>query len=126
MVIQGQSFCDKNIDQILESNTEARSVGGKAGNTFSVANFAADAEDFTWEEFYGDEAVEAAQAAKATAHMVDGPRKRKRVNYKVEKVDLHRLALSPSVCPLCLPLRLSHRLSPPVSPSLCLLLCLPH
>ena len=82
-VDEGQSFCDANIDQILESNTETRAVGGKAGNTFSVANFAAEAEDFAWEDFYGDDAIEAMEASKATAHMVDGPRKRKRVNYKV-------------------------------------------
>jgi chromodomain-helicase-DNA-binding protein 7 len=37
----GDAFAEEGIDQILAGRTERRAVGGRAGNTFSVATFAA-------------------------------------------------------------------------------------
>lgn len=37
---QGGAFAAEGIDQILQGRTEKRQIGGRAGNTFSVATFA--------------------------------------------------------------------------------------
>ena len=39
-VLQGGEFVAEGIDQILQGRTEKRQIGGRAGNTFSVATFA--------------------------------------------------------------------------------------
>ena len=41
----GTAFCDESIEKILEQNTETRSVGNKAGNTFSVETFTVNEDD---------------------------------------------------------------------------------
>jgi hypothetical protein len=38
--LQGGEFVAEGIDQILQGRTEKRQIGGRAGNTFSVATFA--------------------------------------------------------------------------------------
>jgi len=38
---EGQDFVEEGIDQILSGRTEKRQIGGRAGNSFSVATFAA-------------------------------------------------------------------------------------
>ena len=37
----GEGFAAEGIDQILQGRTEKRQIGGRAGNTFSVATFGA-------------------------------------------------------------------------------------
>ncbi|GLC56571.1 hypothetical protein PLESTB_001122300 [Pleodorina starrii] len=39
---QGEAFASEDINQILAARTEKRQIGSRAGNTFSVATFAAD------------------------------------------------------------------------------------
>jgi hypothetical protein len=41
--LQGGEFVAEGIDQILQGRTEKRQIGGRAGNTFSVATFGVDA-----------------------------------------------------------------------------------
>jgi chromodomain-helicase-DNA-binding protein 7 len=38
---EGEAFLEEGIDQILSGRTEKRQIGGRAGNSFSVATFAA-------------------------------------------------------------------------------------
>lgn len=40
-VKEGEAFEEEGIDQILSGRTEKRQIGGRAGNSFSVATFAA-------------------------------------------------------------------------------------
>ena len=38
---EGEAFAEEGIEQILSGRTEKRQIGGRAGNSFSVATFAA-------------------------------------------------------------------------------------
>jgi chromodomain-helicase-DNA-binding protein 7 len=39
LAAQGGAFAAEGIEQILQGRTEKRQIGGRAGNTFSVATF---------------------------------------------------------------------------------------
>ncbi len=89
---EASAFAAEDIDQILSRRAEHREVGPRAGNSFSVATFGGggggdgDDEAF-WENAFGADAIEAAKQ-KASAPVIDkrfaveGPRKRRKVNYK--------------------------------------------
>ena len=86
------AFASEDIDQILSGRTEKRQIGGRAGNTFSVATFAVETEgnatagdDKTFWSALLPEAVAAHAEEKKIAkygHIMLAPRQRKRVNYK--------------------------------------------
>ena len=96
-----EAFAEEDIDEILKGRTEKRQIGGRAGNTFSVATFAVeggegsgdvngggdgrptDDKEF-WKALLPDAAAEhdAAKLAAKQGHLVLAPRSRKRVNYR--------------------------------------------
>eukprot|EP00798_Chlamydomonas_sp_ICE-L_P018821 gene18821-25366_t len=87
---QSEEFQKEDIDQILAGRTEKRSIGGKAGNSFSVATFKAvkeagsettgntdkDGKEY-WAELMPDAAAAFLEesARLAAGPIVDGPRK---------------------------------------------------
>ncbi|KAL4858846.1 Chromodomain-helicase-DNA-binding protein 6 [Chlorella vulgaris] len=90
---QGGEFVAEGIDQILQGRTEKRQIGGRAGNTFSVATFGMDAtaaagsaggDDKAYWASLLPEAVQGLQAAEAArrAPIILAPRERKQVDYK--------------------------------------------
>ena len=90
---EADAFAAEDIDEILSRRAEHREVGPRAGNSFSVATFGADAGDDDvddetfWERAFGGEAIQAAKE-KAAEQIIDkrfaveGPRKRRKVNYR--------------------------------------------
>ena len=90
---EANAFAAEDIDEILSRRAEHREVGPRAGNSFSVATFGADEavdgkdDESFWADAFGAAAVQAAKD-KASAPAVDkrfaveGPRKRRKVNYK--------------------------------------------
>ena len=93
---EAAAFANEDIDQILGSRAEHRSIGNRAGNTFSTATFAVttdggdavvDAEKF-WEEMLPDavgKAKEEAANYDPLAHLTLGPRKRNKVHFESYK-----------------------------------------
>jgi len=90
---EADAFAAEDIDEILSRRAEHREVGPRAGNSFSVATFGADVGDdgvddeTFWERAFGGEAIQAAKE-KAAEQIIDkrfaveGPRKRRKVNYR--------------------------------------------
>ena len=90
---EANAFAAEDIDEILSRRAEHREVGPRAGNSFSVATFGADDavdgkdDESFWADAFGAATVQAAKD-KASAPAVDkrfaveGPRKRRKVNYK--------------------------------------------
>ena len=104
---EANAFAAEDIDEILSRRAEHRDVGPLVGNSFSVATFGAEPGDGVddetfWAEAFGDAAIQAAKE-KAAEQVVDkrfaveGPRKRKTVNYK-ESVALFQNQ-TPSLAP---------------------------
>ncbi|CEF98466.1 Helicase, C-terminal [Ostreococcus tauri] len=104
---EANAFAAEDIDEILSRRAEHRDVGPRVGNSFSVATFGAEPGDGVddetfWAEAFGDAAIQAAKE-KAAEQVVDkrfaveGPRKRKTVNYK-ESVALFQNQ-TPSLAP---------------------------
>ncbi len=92
------AFMSEDIEQILKGRTEKRQIGGKAGNTFSVATFGeqaatpgkGDKTDKTDEEFWKSllpDAVDSHEKKKAMANQgnVLPPRRRTNVNYNEKR-----------------------------------------
>ncbi|KAG1680184.1 hypothetical protein FOA52_000297 [Chlamydomonas sp. UWO 241] len=88
----GAQFQNENIDQILASRTEKRSIGSKAGNSFSVATFVHEETGGVGPsdpEYWAKLMPQAAQAfrekeARAKAglsNVIDVPRSRRKVDY---------------------------------------------
>ena len=101
---EANAFEAEDIDEILARRAEHREVGPRVGNSFSVATFGAEAGDDVddetfWAEAFGSTAIQAAKD-KAAEQVVDkrfaveGPRKRRKVNYK-ESVALIQNAEAP-------------------------------
>jgi len=84
------AFAAEDIDEILAGRTEKRQIGNRAGNTFSMATFAADQmggnEETNDPNFWANLLPEAVAAHVAAAAMpkeiILAPRQRKNVNYK--------------------------------------------
>ncbi|KAJ9516015.1 hypothetical protein QJQ45_024466, partial [Haematococcus lacustris] len=88
------AFQQEDIDTILQGRTEKRQLGSRAGNTFSVARFAAVEEEEPvaapkGREYWAELLPEAVAAhderemAKMRGPLVDGPRQRKQVDYRI-------------------------------------------
>lgn len=85
-----EAFASEDIDQILNGRTEKRQIGGRAGNTFSVATFETAASAGAHGDdkaFWGallPEALQAHEAARAAAAapVILPPRQKKKVNYR--------------------------------------------
>lgn len=84
--MQSSAFQSEGIDQILSGRTEKRQLGGRAGNSFSVATFgggteAAPGEDY-WLNLMPEAAAEHERSKKLAAMpVILAPRKRKAVDY---------------------------------------------
>ena len=86
------AFLSENIDEILSSRTEKRQIGGRAGNTFSVANFGEDKdttsqkddEDF-WKTIL-PEACEIFKNQKENPSFILPPRRKRSMNYNEMKL----------------------------------------
>ncbi|KAJ9515881.1 hypothetical protein QJQ45_016934, partial [Haematococcus lacustris] len=92
--IKDTAFQQEDIDTILQGRTEKRQLGSRAGNTFSVARFAAVEEEEPvavpkGREYWAELLPEAVAAhderemAKMRGPLVDGPRQRKQVDYRI-------------------------------------------
>ena len=89
------AFMSEDIEQILKGRTEKRQIGGRAGNTFSVATFGEQAatpgkgekndEEF-WKSLLPD-AVDSHEKKKAMANQVSvlPPRRRTTINYSEKR-----------------------------------------
>lgn len=82
-----EAFAAEDIDEILKGRTEKRAIGGRAGNTFSIATFEVpdlpeNDKDF-WTTLLPEAAAREEEQRKATAAGVVelAPRRRKRINY---------------------------------------------
>lgn len=81
------AFSSENIDEILTRRTEKRQIGGRAGNTFSVANFGEDTKVSKKEdqEFWKSVLPEACEKfEKKKNHFIPEvlpPRKKRSINY---------------------------------------------
>ena len=102
---EANAFAAEDIDEILARRAEHREVGPRVGNSFSVATFGAEAGDDVddetfWAEAFGSTAIQAAKD-KAAEQVVDkrfaveGPRKRRKVNYKESVALIQNAEASP-------------------------------
>ncbi|GAX75744.1 hypothetical protein CEUSTIGMA_g3187.t1 [Chlamydomonas eustigma] len=93
---QEEAFQSEDINQILSSRTEKRSVGGKAGNSFSVATFAVQEdmpgaggsghEQQYWQNLLPEAVQEfrEKQARALAGPILEGRRQRRKVDYRVD------------------------------------------
>lgn len=86
-----EAFMSENIDEILSNRTEKRQIGGRAGNTFSVATFGAE-KDATandkefWQTLLPDAAKQYEEnKKKQLMPEILPPRKKKLISYKEGK-----------------------------------------